>query len=217
MIIKKIPVWIQRKKIINLCVKHAIMATFVAVLLIMTWAVPSGYGQEQFSVSGITEPIKDVTLSTSVAGRISTIFFKEGTRVKKGDCLLNLDKRLEELEVERRKLIWESKAEVNAASKKVTTLKSLLESTRKLFERTRSVSEEELQKREIEYNVQVGELQRLQVAEKREGIEYAMALEQLRKRSLRSPVNGIITEVLLDEGESCEERQPLIHVGDPRK
>ncbi|MBW2037143.1 MAG: efflux RND transporter periplasmic adaptor subunit [Deltaproteobacteria bacterium] len=217
MIIKKIPVWTQRRKMIDLCVKPAITATLVAALLIITWAVPSGYGEEQFSVSGVTEPIKDITLSTSVAGRISTIFVKEGDRVKKGDCLLTLDKRLEELEVKRRKLIWESKAEVNAAFEKVTTLKSLLESTRKLFESTKSVSEEELQKKELEYKVQVEELHRLEIAEKREKIEYEMALEQLRKRSLRSPIDGIITEVLLDEGESCEERQPLIHVVDTGK
>jgi RND family efflux transporter MFP subunit len=177
----------------------------------------ASFGQEPLSVSGITEPIKDVTLSTSVAGIISAVFFKEGAHIRKGQSILLLDNKLEELEVKRRKLIWQSTAEVDAASDRVVTLKSLLNATRELFASTGSVSKEELEEKELEYKLAVAELKRLKIEEQREKIEYRMALENLRKRSLRSPIQGIIIKLFLDEGEYCEPGQPLVHVVDTSK
>src|SRR3989442_11148475 len=59
------------------------------------------------AVSGITEPFLDVALSASVPGIVTVRQFKEGAFVKEGQVILELDKRLEELEVERRKLVVE--------------------------------------------------------------------------------------------------------------
>jgi len=119
--------------------------------------------------------------------------------------------------VARRKLIWESKAELEAAEAQVLTLKSLLESNRKLFESTRSVSREELEKMELEYKLAVAEQKRLKTEEARQRIEYEMALETLRKRKLGSPINGVVIKLLLDEGESYEPEQPLARVVDTSK
>jgi RND family efflux transporter MFP subunit len=184
---------------------------FLAFLL---WGAEPSCAKEPLSVSGITQPIRDVTLSATVVGTISAIFVKEGMTVRAGAAILELDKKLEELEVQRRKLIWESKAELEAAAARVATLKSLLESTRDLFNSTGSVSKEELEKLALEYNVAVAEEKRLDSAEERERIEYEMARETLRKRSLISPIQGTVIKLFLDEGETCQEKQPLAQVVD---
>jgi RND family efflux transporter MFP subunit len=176
--------------------------------------IASSFGNEPLSISGITEPIGDVTLSATAVGTISTIFVKEGTFVKKGAVILELDKQVEELEAERRKLIWESKAEVKAAAVRVSTLKSLLGSTRELFKSTGSVSREELEKMELEYEIAEAEKERLETAEERERIEYEMARETLKKRSLISPIQGTVIKLFLKEGESCQENKPLAQVVD---
>ena len=173
--------------------------------------------QERLSISGITEPIHDVTLSAMVSGRVAKIFFKEGDKIDKGATILELDKKLEKLEVERRKLIWESKAELNSAKAQVDTLSALLKSTRELFDSTGSVSKEELEIQELEYNVAVAEMQRFEIAEERERIEYEMALENQRRRKLVSPVSGVIVKIFLDEGESVEPGESLVHVVDIKK
>lgn len=203
-----------RNKVRVMVVMRGIVPCFVAVISILVWGAALSYGQEVLSISGITEPVKEVTLSMPVPGIISTIFFKEGAKVKKGQCILELEKRIEELEVERRKVVWKSEAELIAASERVATLKSLLESTRELFKSTRSVSEEDLEKSELEYKLAMGEQQRLEVVEKRERIEYEMALENLHKRSMRSPIQGTIIKLYMHEGESCEEHQPLVDMVD---
>ena len=192
----------------------------LAVMVCMSifpWNLSPSYGKEPISFSGITEPIKDVTLSTTVVGTISAIFVKEGMTVKKGETILELDKRLETFEVQRRKLIWEGKAEVAAAGVRVTTLKSLLESTRELFKSTGSVSREELEKMELDYELAAAEKKRLETAEERERIEFEMAREALNRLNLISPFDGTVIKLFLDEGETCQENQPLAHVVDTSK
>jgi len=153
-----------QKPIISIAKRGILLALMASVSILACGASPS-YGQERLSASGITEPIKDVTLSVSMAGTIATIFFKEGAHIEKGQSILELDNKLEELEVERRKLLWECKAEVESAAAQVATLKSLLESTRELFKSTASVSKEELEKMELEYELAIAEHQRLDVVD----------------------------------------------------
>ncbi len=165
-------------------------------------------------ISGITEPISDRTLSLSVPGIVTGIFADEGDFVSKGGLILHLDKRAEELEVDRRKAVWESKAEEQGARSRVKTLREIYESTLELYEATKSVSEEDLKKSELEYKLALSELERLISAEQREKIEYEMAREALAKRNLRSPIDGTVIKIFHEQGESCEEHQPLVRVVD---
>lgn len=206
--------WIGHKVVIKLKGYSGFLLILIAVISLIAWDVSLTFGQDKISISGITEAVRDVALSLSVAGTISTIFLKEGSYVKKGQCILELEKRLEELEIARRKLIWKSKAELESAHARVVTLKSQLESNRKLFESTKSVSREELEKIELDYKLAVAEKKRIETEEERQRIEYEMALENLRKRRLKSPINGIINKLFLDVGESCEPGQSLVHVVD---
>ena len=196
-----------------LLAKRAVLPAVLLLTIFVCGAAPA-CAKEPLSVPGVTEPIRDVTLSATVVGTISTIFVKEGMSVQAGAAILELDKKLEDLEVQRRKLIWESKAEQEAAAARVVTLKSLLESTRGLFDSTGSVSKEELEKLALEYSIAVAEQRRLESAEERERIEYEMARETLRKRSLISPIQGTVVKLFLDEGETCQEKQPLAQVVD---
>jgi RND family efflux transporter MFP subunit len=194
--------------------RRAVLTKILLSFIFILFCAAPGFAKEPLSVSGVTEPIRDVTLSATVVGTISAIFVKEGMTVQAGAAILELDRKLEDLEVQRRKLIWESKAELEAAAAREATLKSLLESTRGLFESTGSVSKEELEKLALEYNIAVAELRRLESAEERERIEYEMARETLRKRSLISPIQGTVIKLFLDEGETCQEKQPLAQVVD---
>src|SRR6202012_934931 len=62
---------------------------------------------EPITISGITQPFMDVTLGLADAGIIHEEFFKEGDAIKKGDTILELDKSLETIEVERRKAVMD--------------------------------------------------------------------------------------------------------------
>lgn len=139
---------------------------------------------------GITEPILDVTLSAPVPGIVTTRKFKEGDFIKEGELLLELDKQIEVLEADRRRVVRDQK-------------KSDFDGTAKLFKSTAGVSKEELEKKEAEYRVAA--------------VEYDMAVEGLRRRQLISPLAGTIVEINLEVGEACQAYQPLARVVDTRR
>ena len=139
---------------------------------------------------GVTEPLIDVALSASVPGIVSTQHFEEGDAVQAGNVILELDKRLEELEVDRRRQV-------------MTIRKADLEATETLYERTSAVPKEELDKKRADYLVSVA--------------EYEMAVEQLNRRQVLAPHGGIITDITLDVGEAAEAYQPLIRLVDPTR
>jgi RND family efflux transporter MFP subunit len=139
---------------------------------------------------GLTEPVLDVTLSASVPGIIAARRFKEGDFVKEGDAIVELDKRLEELELERRKLVLEAR-------------RIDYERTAKLVQTTKGTSKEELEKKEYDYKLAQ--------------VEHAMAAEQLRRRVVTAPLSGVVMQFPLELGESCQPYQPLARVVDARR
>ncbi len=139
------------------------------------------------AANGITEPFLDVKLSLAVPGIVTSKRFKEGDAVKAGDVILVLDKQLEELEVVRRKAVMENR-------------KTDLDATATLFKSSKSVSKDELDKRQLEFKVA--------------STEHDIAVEQLARRQLICPLSGLITEMDIEVGESCQPYQSVARVVD---
>ena len=139
------------------------------------------------TANGITEAFLDVKLSTSVPGIITVKKFKEGDAVREGDVIFELDKQLEELEVIRRKAVMDNR-------------KADFEATSVLFKTSKSVSKEEVEKKELEFKVA--------------RTEHDIAVEQLRRRQLISPLSGWITEMHIEVGEACQPYQSVVRVVD---
>ena len=157
------------------------------LVLLLAWPVDAA---ETVWCEGITQPVLDVTLSVPVAGIITRLKAKEGDFVQTNDLILELDNRLEELEVERRQSILDNH-------------KADWESTRVVFEKSSSVSRDELLKKESDYKVALA--------------EYEEASEQLRRRRLLAPAAGVITEIKLHQGESCAPYEPIVRLVDTRQ
>jgi RND family efflux transporter MFP subunit len=156
-------------------------AVCVAALL-MAWT-PEASAQSVTS-TGITEPILDSIVGTPVSGILAARKFKEGDFVKKGDVIIELDKRLEELEVARREVVLEPlKTDYDAA-------KFLLEQPKS------SVSKEIVEKKQAEYKVALA--------------EYELAKEHANKRSIAAPFDGFIIEFFHQLGEACQVEQPPV-------
>jgi len=204
------------KQPITECLAHRaptrpIRTALPVLLFILVW-LPLNAQAQQLSISGFTEPYFDAMLGISAIGRVAAIHLPEGATVEKGQVILELDQQLEELEVQRRKLLWTSKTEVQSAARQVKTLRSHLKATKDLYRTTGSVPREELENQELEHALAIDELKRLQDAEMREEIEYGIANQQLFRRSLRAPFSGQIAELLINVGENCELDTPLVHL-----
>jgi len=174
-------------------------------------------GAEELGGSGISEPFRDATVSSTVLGTISGIEVKEGQFVEAGSPIVLLESALEELEVERRKLLSESRVELLAAERRVEMKQRDYESAKELFEDTKSVSQEEVFEKELDYLLAQAEVETLKVAEQREEIEYRIAQAQLDERTIKAPFDGVVITVFVEVGESCSVQQPLIRLADIRQ
>lgn len=197
--------------------KNREMKTRAGLLAVLLTGAVCLSANAQTTVSGVTEPFQDVILSAPAAGTVEKRLVKEGEPIKAGQVLIELKKRQEELEVKRRKVIADSKAELEGAEARVKTSKADLESTRKLFAATKSISKDDLDKKELEYQLSVAEAERLKVAEEREVLEAEMAVQLLKDRSITSPLTGYAVEIFRDVGEDCKAQEPLMRVVDTRQ
>jgi len=165
-----------------------LVAGLTAALLAGGWRVRS----EGVWVSGITEPITDITMAFSVVGILGTRPFEEGAAVQRGQVVAGLEKRLEELEVERKRLARD------LAKTELGRLQALAERN------ALSVIQEDIDKLQASYNIAV--------------VDHQFAEEQLRRRLLMSPVDGYIAEYYKDVGEACDEqRAPVVRIVDTRR
>ena len=184
-------------------------------LAVSAWALPGTALATNYSC--VTQAYKDATLSFTVAGRIQKIFHREGDRVTKGTPIMALDNRAANLEVERRKLVYEDKSELEADKKEAETYSKMLDSTRKLFKSTGSVSREDLAKLELKAGTAQSHYEQQQIAEKREKVEYELALDNLSQRTLTAPFSGTIVDIKREEGEISEANQPMVQLVDIKK
>ena len=142
-------------------------------------------------ISGITEPIMDVTMSFPVVGVLNIRSFEEGSPVQKGQVVAELDKRIEELDVERKRHVRDlAKIELD----RITALakKSAI-----------SVSREEIDKKQAEFEIASVELQ--------------LSQENARRRLLISPLDGFVAQYFRQVGESCPEHQTVVRLVDIRQ
>lgn len=163
---------------------------------------------------GLIEPLREQTLGAVVLGKLATVHVKEGDAVAAGEILLEMDTDLQELELERRRLAMDMGAELKFARLRASVLQEELESTQELFEKSRSVSREEINRKTLDYQMAVSELERLEQEAQLAKVEYEMAKKELEQRRIRAPHAGTITSIQIEEGEICRPGQPLISMVD---
>jgi len=142
-------------------------------------------------VTGITEPIKDVTLAFPIVGVVGARPLEEGAIIRKGQVVIELDKQLEELDLERKRLTRE------LAASELERLKSLAQRN------AISVSKEEIEKKRSEFEIAK--------------VDYELATAVLKRRQLISPIDGQVAQFYKDVGEKCEDQQPVVRIVDTRR
>jgi membrane fusion protein, multidrug efflux system len=138
--------------------------------------------RDAISVNGSTLPDEEVSITSEIPGIITKISFREGTAVKRGAVLVELD--TEELKAERRRL---------------SVQKTLNE---KIAERLKALYDKEgvsLQ----EYEIAVAEAEKTQA-------DIAVIDAQLEKRIIRAPFDGRLGLRLVSEGSYIAPGTPIV-------
>lgn len=165
----------------------------------------------------LIEPQQVAEVGTPVIGVVESLPVERGDRVSKGQVIAVLRADVERAAVKLAQSRAQAEADEQAARASLSFARQKLERAEDLAAR-KFISEQDLDQIRTEYEVaekrlaQAGE-QKL-IAQR----ELALALAQLRQRSIRSPLSGFVAERYISVGERVED-QPLFKVvkADPLK
>ena len=171
-------------------------------------------GSNAKSFSGLVYPLHDITLSAGVSGLVMKRLVRPGREVKANQLLLRLDDRLQIIESNRRRVIFEDQSELQATRDRLRILDMLLLDTRTVFDRTDSVSRDELLRLEAEQLASQGRLAQLVEQKKREQLEYESAEGDRLQRHILAPISGVVTKIIPQVGEWAKAGDPMLHMVD---
>ena len=135
-------------------------------------------------VQGTVDSDNNILVTAKASGTVEGLNVEEGTRVKKGQVLGNIDDEI----------IWNSIQEVNTS----------LEFATEMFEKQKSLWDQKIG----------SEVQYLQAKNNKESLERRLATlrEQLKLTKVTSPIDGTIDQVFIKEGEVAGPGAPIVRV-----
>jgi HlyD family secretion protein len=155
------------------------------------------------SASGEIKPKKNVNISAQVPGRIIKIGVEEGQEVKAGDFLLKLDSTQFEANADRdRNFIQASQAELIQAEARLVRDKSAYDRQTKLFEEE-LISKDVLEGIKLQYDVSQAQVNAIRFQIKQAEANLKSTMDNLNKTVFNSPINGMITSLKVEEGETA--------------
>ena len=189
------------------------LQAFLTVMIMIALATTKANAQN-VAYAGVTEAYREVTIAAPVNGLIERIYVTEGDWVDTNDSLIALERSNEVLQKAVRHLLWQDRSALQAAETRVNVLKSLLESSEKLFKSNASLSQRELERERLEYALALADLQQNQTTEAQQELEYELSLAEFNRRLLLSPLSAMVTRVYFNEGERCQLNEPLLELVD---
>lgn len=188
----------------------AIKRTF-AVLTCVILACAAARGADSDYFAGISAPAKTVVLSARMDGPISRIFVEEGDRVTVDQPLVQFEDKLLKLSAERARLAAEDKSSIKSAELRVDYTRKELERNEKLFEK-KNISESEVAEARTQAALAEASLGAAIVQLETNKVDYQLRLVMLDYSVVKSPLAGVVSHRLVEEGESARNLQPLIEI-----
>lgn len=156
------------------------------------------------------EPSQFAEVSSSILGVVDEIVVKRGDSVKKGQALMTLESRIETATIKLARARAERNQAIKARTARVDFTHRRLERNKELFSRNLTSEQvvDEARTEALLAELELGEiLEERTIAE----LELERAMEALAIRTIRSPFDGVVVEIIVAEGESIENR-PLMKI-----
>lgn len=154
-----------------------------------------------YAADALIEAVRQATVSAQIAGTVTEFMADAGDRVKKGQLLARIDAR-------------ETDAQLAARRAGVAQAEALMVQARQNRERNRSlleknfISQAALDKSEADYRAAQAELEAARAASVQASTARSFA-------ELRAPIDGVVTQRLLETGELAVPGKPVIAIHDP--
>ncbi|WP_197454250.1 efflux RND transporter periplasmic adaptor subunit [Stieleria varia] len=160
-------------------------------------------------VDGFLEPYKEIEIASPEPGLLSRVEVVLGERVKAEQLLAQLDRAeyFARVEIAASEMVFKGDLELTQAE--VDLNESMVEKLQQL--RTRDhATQHELERAENQLRIAKAKLLSTQEQKEILKLQHALAIIQLNKRDLKSPIDGIVTEIIRDPGEFISMNEPTV-------
>ena len=170
-------------------------------------------GVEATPLACVMEPRAVVRLGSSDEGILREILVDRGDRVASGQVVARLDSELEKINVELARVRAEDDIGLESSRARLTFRESEVARMEQLHTKsivaTKALDEAAVEQRLAEHAVRSAKLER-QAAR----LEHRMAKARLDRRSIRSPVEGVVVERNMALGEYAHEQAPVMTIAE---
>ena len=161
----------------------------------------------------VMEPRSVVKLGSSEEGILREILVDRGDRVAAGQVVARLDSELEKINVELARVRAENDVELESSRARLVFRESEVARMEQLHTKsivaTKSLDEAAVEQRLAEHAVRSAKLEQ-QTAR----LEHRMAKARFDRRSIRSPVEGVVVERNMTPGEYAHEQAPVMTIAE---
>lgn len=159
---------------------------------------------------GIIEPSEVVNVGTPVAGVVATLNVERSVSVKKGESLVVLESSVEDAMVEKAKVFAEASGEVQLQEESLAYAKRVFSRIKELYDGD-AISTEKFDQAKTEVALALMRLQKAKENKEIARLDLARAKAIQKRKTIKSPINGIVTERYVSPGEFVE-TQPLVKI-----
>jgi RND family efflux transporter MFP subunit len=184
------------------------LLSLLTVLLIDAAAVTS-LAQTPGRVEGFTEPYREVELAVSESGVLAQIDVQEGSRVRAGQILAKLETEVLERTLEIASQRSEFVGALQGAQAECELSAKYLEQLQQLHSRGHA-TQRELDRAATDLKVAQARLAMAEEERSLQLLECRRIEAQIEHRLVRSPIDGVVSQVLRDAGESFLATDPRV-------
>jgi membrane fusion protein (multidrug efflux system) len=155
------------------------------------------------------EPKKTAQIGSFDDGILESIPVERGDTVTVGQVLAVIESSTETLAAELARIQAESDVDIRSREARHVFQKRQTERAKKLLV-TNLVSTQEVDDARISENLALLEVESAVLRQASAKVQLALAEARLERRSIKSPINGIVTEIKMSPGEYVHEQTPLM-------
>ena len=160
-------------------------------------------------LEGFTEPYQTIAVAAAENGIVQEVRVELGQAVKKGEVLGTLDDDLLKATLEIGQLKANSTAAIDAAKAELDIKEQKLNALTEI-NRTGGGSREELTRAKADVELGRARLKAAQESLAADRLEVKRIETQLQRRTIRSPIDGVITEIHREPGEFLSITEPKL-------
>lgn len=152
------------------------------------------------SIQSFTEPYRKIDLAAAEQGTISELLVREGDLVAKGQLVAALDSDVLKVSLEIDKVLMQSRCKLDAAAAERDLRKIRLDSLEALRLKGHA-NQEEVNRAKADLAIAEADLFAAGQQQKIDALQYKKTEAMLERRTIRSPIDGIVTDVYREERE----------------